>query len=82
MPHAATTGRIDVLLTDVVMPEMLGTVLAHTMSQTHPEMRVIFTSGFARPALEHGARALDGPLLQKPVPAAELLRQIAAVLAP
>lgn len=77
---AGTTDRIDVLLTDVVMPEMLGTVLAHTMSQTHPEMKVVFTSGFARPALEHGGRALDGPLLQKPVAAAELLRQIAAVL--
>jgi PAS domain S-box-containing protein len=78
---AASTEPIDVLLTDVVMPEMLGTMLAHTMSQGHPEMKVIFTSGFARPALEHGGRALDGPLLQKPVPAAELLRQVAAVLA-
>ena len=64
------------------MPEMLGTTLAHTMMQIHPELKVIFTSGFARPALENGGRALDGPLLQKPVPAAELLREIAAVLAP
>jgi hypothetical protein len=78
---AATAERIDVLLTDVVMPEMLGTMLAHTMMETHPELKVVFTSGFARPALEHGGRALDGPLLQKPVPAAELLRQVAAVLA-
>ncbi len=74
--------RIDVLLTDVVMPEMLGTTLAHTMVEIHPELKVIFTSGFARPALENGGRALDGSLLQKPVPAAELLREIAAVLAP
>ncbi len=63
------------------MPEMLGTMLAHTMMEAHPELKVVFTSGFARPALEHGGRALEGPLLQKPVPAAELLRQIAAVLA-
>jgi two-component system, cell cycle sensor histidine kinase and response regulator CckA len=79
---AAGTERIDVLLTDVVMPEMLGTMLAHTMMQSRPELKVLFTSGFARPSLEHGGRALDSPLLQKPVPAAELLRQIAAVLAP
>ncbi|MGH2896289.1 MAG: ATP-binding protein, partial [Solirubrobacteraceae bacterium] len=79
---AAATEPIDVLLTDVVMPEMLGTLLAHTMLENHPELKVVFTSGFARPALEHRGPALDGPLLQKPVPAAELLRQIAAVLAP
>jgi len=79
---AAAAGAIDVLLTDVVMPEMLGTVLAHTMMESRPELKVIFTSGFARPALEHAGRALDGPLLQKPVAAAELLRHIAAVLAP
>ena len=79
---AATSEPIDVLLTDVVMPEMLGTMLAHTMMQARPELRVVFTSGFARPALEHSGRPLEGPLLQKPVPAAELLRQLAAVLAP
>ncbi len=72
---------IDVLLTDVVMPEMQGPMLAHTMIETHPELKVVFTSGFARPALEHAGRPLEGPLLQKPVAAAELLRQIAAVLA-
>jgi hypothetical protein len=79
---AGADERVDVLLTDVVMPEMLGTVLAHTMMESRPELKVIFTSGFARPALEHGGRALDGPLLQKPVPAADLLRQVAAVLEP
>jgi hypothetical protein len=41
---------------------------------------VVFTSGFARPVLEHGGRALDGPLPQKPVPAAALLAQIAESL--
>ena len=61
---------------------MTFTMLAHTMMEARPELRVVFTSGFARPALENGGRALDGPLLQKPVPAAELLREIAAVLAP
>jgi two-component system cell cycle sensor histidine kinase/response regulator CckA len=78
---AQSVDPIDVLLTDVVMPEMLGTMLAQTMLVNQPELKVVFTSGFARPALEHGGRALEGPLLQKPVPAAELLRQVAAVLA-
>jgi PAS domain S-box-containing protein len=79
-PAAEQAQPIDVLLTDVVMPEMQGPTLAHTMIETHPELKVVFTSGFARPALEHAGRPLEGPLLQKPVAAAELLRQIAAVL--
>jgi two-component system cell cycle sensor histidine kinase/response regulator CckA len=78
---AAHPHRIDVLLTDVVMPEMLGQLLAQRLRQTRPELRVIFMSGFARPALEHGGRALDGPLLQKPVPARDLLTQLADTLA-
>jgi two-component system cell cycle sensor histidine kinase/response regulator CckA len=77
----ATTGRIDVLLTDVIMPEMLGQVVAQRMKRNRPDLKVIFTSGFARPALEQGRGVLDGPLLQKPVPAADLLTQIAAILA-
>jgi two-component system cell cycle sensor histidine kinase/response regulator CckA len=77
----ATTDRIDVLLTDVIMPEMLGQVVAQRMKRMRPDLKVIFTSGFARPALEQGRGVLDGPLLQKPVPAAELLTQIAAILA-
>jgi hypothetical protein len=77
---ASRTEPIDLLLTDVVMPEMLGPALAQTMRASHPELKVVFTSGFARPAIEHGGRALEGPLLQKPVPAAALLAQIAESL--
>jgi two-component system, cell cycle sensor histidine kinase and response regulator CckA len=77
---AAAPREIDLLLTDVVMPEMLGQVLAQELRRARPDLRVIFTSGFARPALEHGGRPLEDPLLQKPVPARELLAQVAAVL--
>jgi hypothetical protein len=77
---AEPAERIDVLLTDVVMPEMQGTTLAHMMMEARPGLKVVFTSGFARPTLEHGGRALEGPLLQKPVAAAELLRRLADVL--
>ena len=73
-------GHIDVLLTDVIMPEMLGQDLAADMRERYPHLRVVFTSGFARPALENGGRAIDGPLLQKPIAANDLIAQIAEVL--
>ena len=77
---AESGERIDVLITDVVMPEMLGQQLAEQLRERRPNLRVIFISGFARPALEHAGRPLDGPLLQKPFSAGELLAQVAETL--
>jgi PAS domain S-box-containing protein len=74
-----TAERIDVVLTDVVMPEMLGPQLAAILKERRPDVRVIFTSGFARSALER-EDALEGPVLQKPLSASELLAQIARTL--
>ena len=77
---AETGGPIDVLVTDVVMSEMLGQQLAERLRERRPGLPVIFTSGFARPALERGSPALDGPLLLKPFSAAELLALVAETL--
>jgi CheY-like chemotaxis protein len=48
---AAHDGGIDVVLTDIVMPRMLGTELADELIARHPQMRVIFMSGYARGVL-------------------------------
>lgn len=43
--------KIDLLLTDVVMPEMDGPKLAAEFKRKHPEAKVIFMSGYMRPGI-------------------------------
>ncbi len=69
--------RVDLLVTDVVMPVMSGTDLAVRMTERSPDMRVLFMSGFV-PA---GSAALRGaPLIPKPLRRVELLDAVQALL--
>ena len=71
---------IDLLLTDVVMPELLGPQLAEQLTAARPSMKVLFMSGFARLPHEQTTEPLQGPLLQKPFTSATLLTGIAQAL--
>jgi two-component system, cell cycle sensor histidine kinase and response regulator CckA len=74
-------GEIDVLLSDIVMPNMLGTDLAERLRSENPELRVIFMSGHAQPVLGNATDIPAGiPLLQKPFMAGELLAKLKQVL--
>ncbi len=44
-------GKIDLLLTDVVMHPLTGPMLAETLMRSRPEMKVVFISGYANPSL-------------------------------
>ena len=74
-------GRIDLLLTDVVMPKMLGKEVAERVRAMRPGIRVVFMSGYAESALSHeGILDPDIVLVEKPFSDVSLLTQIREVL--
>jgi hypothetical protein len=74
---ASHPGPIDVLLTDVVMPHMLGKDLADRFGEIRPGASVLFMSGYARPALaSQGTLDPDAPLVEKPFSKNQLLATV------
>ena len=71
--------RIDLLFTDVVMPEINGFALARMAKERRPTLRVIYATGFAKVAPEEG-ETLHGPILPKPYRPNDLLREIERAL--
>jgi PAS domain S-box-containing protein len=72
---------IHLLLTDVVMPQMSGRVLAERFSALHPEAKVIFMSGYTDDAIvRHGVLEAGTPYLQKPFTPFTLAAKVREVL--
>ncbi len=61
------SGKIHLLLTDVVMPGMSGRDLAERMEKLRPGIKILYMSGYTDQAIiHHGILAADTVLLQKP----------------
>jgi CheY-like chemotaxis protein len=71
---------IDLLLTDVAMPGMSGPELARRVRESHPDLPVVFFSGYADPEAVAGD-IIRQRIVRKPFRAAELAAQIEATLA-
>lgn len=69
-------GQIDLLVTDVVMPEMNGPEVAEKLLELCPGMKTLFISGYEGEALERHGLPGDVPLLRKPFPMEELVKKI------
>jgi two-component system cell cycle response regulator CpdR len=66
----------DLLLTDIVMPEMDGIELAQKASVIDPSIRVMFITGFAAVALQSGRTAPEAKMLSKPFHLKDLVAEV------
>jgi PAS domain S-box-containing protein len=74
-------GEIHLLVTDVVMPNMLGKEVVERLRQIKPDIAVLYMSGYAQPVLASQGRLDPGVnLIEKPFTAASLLEKAAQVL--
>jgi len=74
-------GKIDLLISDVVMPEMNGADVARCVNELAPSARVLFVSGYSENDMaDQGLEALAFQVLQKPFTPATLARKVREVL--
>jgi CheY-like chemotaxis protein len=78
---AAHEGSIDLLLTDVVMPNMGGARLAEELRRRRPETKVVFVSGYTENTIsDHGALDAGVEFLAKPFGREALARKLRQAL--
>ena len=76
----AHRGTIDLLVSDVVMPELGGRELAERILTMRPDIKVLFMSGHTQDViLKEGVKA-GTPFLQKPFAPADLAHKVREVL--
>jgi len=66
----------DLLLTDIVMPELDGIELAQRASAIYPMMRVMFITGFAAVTLQNGNMPPEAKVLSKPFHLRDLVLEV------
>ena len=73
--------RFDLLLTDIIMPEMDGIQLAQYCNMVSPTTNVIFITGFSGVALRAGASIPNAKILAKPFHLKDLVLEVEQLFA-
>jgi PAS domain S-box-containing protein len=78
-------GRIDLLLTDVVMPKLSGPALSKLLAQSQPGIKILYMSGYTDGLLAENEEVLTGKvvseqLIQKPFTPQSLLQKVRQTL--
>ena len=73
--------RVDLIFTDIVMPQMNGRQLADAVTEKWPEIRILYTTGYTRNAIVHNGVLDHGvSLLAKPFSLEQLAHKVREVL--
>jgi PAS domain S-box-containing protein len=73
--------RIDLLVTDMVMPGMLGSEVVSRVRAVRPRLGAVFVTGYAQQVMDyHGTRSSETDIVQKPFTEAELLSHVRRAL--
>ena len=81
LPHLES-GQFDLLLSDIVMPEMDGIELAQRCAEISPTTKVMFITGFAAVSMKASARAPDAKVLSKPFHLRDLVLEVERMFEP
>jgi len=80
---ALIDGKVDLVVSDVVMPEMDGPTLLKTMRGKNPDLKIIFVSGYAEDAFEKSLpENQQFAFLPKPFTLAQLVAAVKETMAP
>ena len=74
-------GTVDLVVSDVVMPELDGPSLLRELRKTHPDLKIIFISGYAEDAFEKNLEGQkDFAFLPKPFSLKQLVEKVMEVM--
>lgn len=73
-------GTIDLVISDVIMPNMDGPTLVKEIQKLRPDAKIIFISGYAQDGFRNGADTADHHFLPKPFSLSQLAEKVKSVM--